>query len=143
MSREYPARPIVGVGAVVWRGDQVLLIRRAKPPRPGRWSLPGGAQKLGETLAEAAAREVREETGVAIAIGPLVDAVDAIERDDNGQVQHHYSLVDFAADWVTGEPEAGGDATEATWFTLVEIERLDLWSETLRIIRLAAARRKR
>ena len=73
MSREYPDRPFVGVGVVVWRGDNVLLIQRGKPPRIGAWSLPGGAQELGETVRETAVREVREETGVEIDVTHLID----------------------------------------------------------------------
>ena len=81
MSREYPARPIVGVGVVVWHGERVLLVRRGKPPRVGHWSLPGGAQQLGETVAQAARREVMEEAGLEVALGDIVATVDLIERD--------------------------------------------------------------
>ena len=141
MSREYPERPIVGVGAVVWRGDRLLLVRRGKPPRLGQWSLPGGAQHLGETLAEAIAREVREEAGLALKRVELLAAVDLVERDEAGRVRYHYTLVDFSAESASGEAVAGDDAAEVAWFTPAEAEKLGLWSETLRIIGLAVARR--
>jgi 8-oxo-dGTP diphosphatase len=138
--REYPPRPLIGVGIVVWHGERVLLIRRGKPPRVGQWSLPGGAQKLGETVAEAARREVREETGLAVEVGEVLAVVDLIERDGE-RVRYHYTLIDFGADAPDSELRPGGDAAEARWFTLDEIERLGLWSETLRIIGLARERR--
>lgn len=143
MNRRYPSQPVVGVGVVVWQGDQVLLIKRKKPPRAGQWSLPGGAQELGETLAEAAAREVREETGIGIRLGDIIAALDLIDRDDEGRVRHHYTLVDFVAEALETALEAGDDAAEARWFRHAEINQLGLWSETVRIINLAATKRVR
>ncbi len=135
--RTYPERPIVGIGAVVWRADRVLLARRARPPRKGEWSLPGGAQKVGETVFEAARREVMEETGIAIEILGLADVVDSIHRDDEGRFLYHYTLIDLVAEWRSGEAVAGGDAAEVAWFGLEDLADLGLWSETLRVIRLA------
>ncbi len=140
MSRAYPERPLVGVGVVVCKGDQVLLVRRAKAPRRGQWSLPGGAQKLGETVRQAAIREVREETGLEVALTKLLDAVDSISRDEAGRVQYHYTLVDFAAEWRAGEPTPGGDAAEARWVARGDLDRYELWEETVRIIGLSAER---
>ena len=139
-SRDYPSRPFVGVGVVVLRGEQVLLIRRGKPPRLGGWSLPGGAQEVGETVHEAARREVMEETGVDIEVLGLVDVVDSIRKDGDGRVIQHYTLVDLCAAWRAGEPKAGGDAMAAAWMPLAEISTLGLWTETDRIIRMAATR---
>ncbi len=132
--REYPARPIVGIGVVVLREDAVLLVRRGKPPNIGSWTLPGGAQEIGETAEAAARRELLEETGVAV--GPLHFAavVDSIRRDDEGRVQYHYTIIDFCARWVSGEPLAGSDVTEAVWAPLDALEPFALWSEALRVI---------
>lgn len=135
MSREYPPHPLPAVGVVVWRDDLVLLVRRAKPPRQGEWSLPGGAQEIGETVVQAAHREVTEETNVAIAPEGIVDVVDFIERDDAREVRFHYTLIDLTARWVSGEAKAGGDAAQVRWFRLDEIPALSLWTETERIIR--------
>ncbi len=135
MPRLYPGRPVAGVGAVVWRDGKVLLVRRANLPRRGQWSLPGGAQKIGETVFEAARREVLEETGITIEVLDLVDVVDSIHRDEDGQVRYHYTLADVVARAAGGDAAAAGDAVEAAWF---ELDRLPpLWPETERVIRLA------
>lgn len=138
MSREYPERPIVGIGAVVIKNDQVLLIRRGKPPRPGSLSLPGGAQRIGETVFEGALREVMEETGVEAEVLGLIDVVDSMTKDDAGRLQFHYTLVDVVCRWIAGEPTAGGDAADALWMPLSDVPELPLWSETRRIIEMAA-----
>ena len=143
MSREYPARPIIGVGTVVWHGDRVLLVQRGRPPRQGQWSLPGGAQQLGESLAEAARREVLEETGITVDLGDVIATVDLIERDPAGRVRYHYTLIDFTAEAQTAALVPGDDAADARWFEPHQIGGLGLWSETLRIIELARARRSR
>jgi 8-oxo-dGTP diphosphatase len=142
VSRAYPDRPLVGVGVVVWRDSRVLLIQRGKPPRVGQWSLPGGAQLLGETVEAAARREVAEETGLALERLELLTVVDLIERDDAGAVPYHYTLVDLVALAGPGEPKAGDDAAAVGWFTVDEVADLDLWQETMRIIRLADERRR-
>ena len=141
MSREYPAQPITGVGVVVWHGDRVLLVQRAKPPRQGQWSLPGGGQQLGEALTDAARREVREEAGLEIELGEVIATLDLIERDADGRVRYHYVLIDFVAEAASAELHPGDDAAAARWFTLEEAERLGLWSETLRVIGLAKDQR--
>ena len=134
MSRSYPDRPIVGVGAVVFRGNEVLLIRRGKPPRMGDWSLPGGMQEIGETVFEAAAREVQEETGVTISDIALIDVVDSITLDDDAGVQFHYTLNAVVAKWRSGEPAGGTDAMHAEFVSLDEASKMVLWRETHRII---------
>ncbi len=138
MSRSYPDRPYVGVGVVVLRGGEVLLVQRGKPPKAGSWSIPGGAQHLGETVAEAALREVQEETGLEVRLGNRLGVVDSIQRDEAGRVVFHYTLVDFAAHWVAGEAVAGDDAADVAWVRIDELHRHELWDETVRIIRLAA-----
>ncbi len=136
-----PECPVVGVGVVVWKGGRVLLIRRGKSPMRGRWSLPGGRQELGETVRETAMREVREETGVEIRLGALLDVVDTIRRDESGAVTLQYTLVDFDADWIAGEPAAASDAEHAEWADPDALAPYGLWSETLRIIALSRERR--
>ena len=135
--RRYPTRPIVGVGTVVMDSDMVLMIKRGKPPRQGSWSLPGGAQELGETIREAARREVREETGLQIEIFGLIDVVDSVRSDADDKIEYHYTLIDLAGYSVGGTLMAGGDAQDCRWFTRTEINAMDIWSETKRIISLA------
>jgi 8-oxo-dGTP diphosphatase len=142
MSREYPDRPVVGVGAIVWRGERVLLIRRGRPPRLGQWSLPGGAQQLGETLEEAIRREVREETALELARVSFLTTVDLVERDPAGRVRYHYTLVDFSAEADGGDPIAGDDAAAVAWFEPDELTGLGLWSETVRVIEAARVQRR-
>ena len=142
-SRLYPDRPMVGVGVVVWRGDKVLLIQRGKEPRRGDWSIPGGMQEIGETVYAAGRREVLEETALDVEIIDLVAVVDAIRHDDDGRVRTHYTLVDLVAEWRAGEAEAGDDAADCRWVTVDELAAYRLWSETIRIIDLAAERRRR
>ena len=134
MTREYPNRPFVGVGAVVWRNEQVLLAERAKSPRRGHWSIPGGAQELGETMREAVCREVCEETGVEIRILGLVDVVDTIRRDKKGRVKYHYSLIDYAAILTSGTLKAGDDVSACRWFSLSEAMKVIQWERTRNII---------
>jgi ADP-ribose pyrophosphatase YjhB (NUDIX family) len=132
----------VGVGVVVWRGDKVLLVRRGKSPNHGQWSLPGGAQELGEPVSVTAQREVREETALDICILGLVDVVDSIHRDPDGRVRYHYTLIDIAAEARTGKAVAGEDAAAVGWFTLDELHGLGLWQETERVIRKSLALRQ-
>jgi len=124
-------RPIAAAGVVCLRGDDVLLIRRGAPPLEGQWSLPGGRIERGERAADAALRELREETGCSAELTGLIDVVDAIWPD------RHYLLIDFAARWTGGEPRAGDDASAARFFAPAELAALDLWSETRRIIEAA------
>ena len=140
-SRANPERPIVGIGVVVWRRERFILIRRGREPNKGQWAIPGGALKLGETVWEAARREVLEETALEVVVRGLVDVVDGIMRDGDGALQYHYTLVDLFAESPCGEPRAGDDAAEVGWFTLGDLPALGLWSETERVIRESAARR--
>ena len=133
--REYPDRPIAGVGAVIVENGRVLLVRRGSAPRQGHWSLPGGAQELGETFAEAGMREVREETGLVVEVLGLIDVVDSITRDDAGRVRFHYLLADVLAKPRGGALKAGSDVAEARWFAPEDAYALPLWSETARVIR--------
>src|SRR5882762_639704 len=119
--RKYPDRPIVAVLAVILRGEQALIVSRANPPNQGRWGFPGGVLELGETVAEGAMRELMEETGVkAEAAGPLT-VIDTIDRDREGRVRYHYTLVAVIGHWQSGEGKAGDDADEVAWLTRAEI----------------------
>lgn len=131
-------RPVVGVGVVCLRGAEVLLIRRAKPPRVGEWSLPGGRIEWGETAREAALRELREETGVEAELLGLLDVVDGLFPGATGEIAGHFVLVDFAARWLAGEPRGADDALDARFLPVAQIGELGMWEETVRII-LAAA----
>ena len=101
--RRYPARPIVGVLAVVLRGERALVVRRSNPPMAGRWGFPGGVLELGETVAEGAMRELVEETGVVAEPSGVLTVIDTIDRDDQGRVRYHYSLVAVRGSWRQGE----------------------------------------
>ncbi|MGC1300865.1 MAG: NUDIX domain-containing protein [Caulobacteraceae bacterium] len=126
-------RPVPAVGVVCLRGREVLLIRRSRPPLSGAWSLPGGRIEWGERSADAALRELTEETGVQAELTGLLDVVDGVFGEDA-----HYVLVDYAARWIAGEPEAGDDAAEAAFHPLDALDTLGLWEETRRIILMAA-----
>lgn len=131
------ASPVPAVGVVCLRGGEVLLIRRGRPPREGEWSLPGGRIEPGERAADAALRELVEETGVTARLTGLLDVVDGVFLEAG----LHYVLIDYGAEWLSGEPVAGDDAAEARFWPLAEAERLVAWSETRRILRLAVERR--
>ena len=135
--REYPQRPIIGVGVCILCDNRILLARRKKLPRIGSWSLPGGAQAIGETIEECAIRETREETGFKIVILGFIDTVDSITYDNTGKVLYHYTLVDFLAKIVSGKLRAGSDASEVKWFSKDQVETLNMWNETKRIISLS------
>ena len=136
-SREYPDRPFVGIGIVVIKGDHVLLCQRGKAPNLGSWTLPGGAQEVGETCEEAARRELQEECGLIVGELHFCAHVDTIRRDEAGRVRFHYTILDFAARWVAGDPVAATDVTAAVWAPMDALEPYGLWSEAYRIIAIA------
>ena len=131
MNAAQERRPVAAAGVVCFRGEDVLLIRRGTPPREGQWSLPGGRIEFGERAADAALRELREETACEGEIAGLIDVVDGIMGN------HHYVLIDYAVRWVSGEPRAGDDARDARFATLAELPALGMWDETLRVIEAA------
>ena len=135
--REYPDRPYVGVGVIVFRDQEVLLIKRNKEPNKGQWSIPGGMQIIGETTAEAAKRELLEETGVKVDQLLLVDVVDAIIPDVERKIKYHYTLVDYTGQWQSGESRPGDDAQEVRWVCLNEIDSFSLLDKTINIIQKA------
>ena len=140
-SREYPSRPFVGVGVVVLKEENVLLIRRGRPPRLGEWSLPGGAQSVGETVQVTARREVLEETGVSIQNPQFLEVVDSIIKDDDGRVKFHYTLIDYWANWESGTPEGADDAQHAEWVPFYKLGELGLWTKTVEVIEKARSLR--
>ena len=111
--RRYPTRPVVGVGAVVLSRQSVVLVRRRFEPLAGQWSLPGGVLELGETLQSGVAREVREETGLEVEVGPVIDVFDRIVRDEHARVRYHYVLIDFLCRAAGGRLESGSDVSDA------------------------------
>jgi len=131
MNEAQERRPIAAAGVVCLRGEDVLLIRRGTPPREGEWSLPGGRIEFGERAADAALRELREETGCEGQIVGLIDVVDGLMGD------RHYVLIDYAVRWISGVPVAGDDARDARFFAPAELAALGMWNETLRIIEAA------
>ena len=136
--REYPDRPYVGVGVIVFRDQEVLMVKRNKEPNKGQWSIPGRRQMIGETVAEAAQRELLEETGVKVDQLLLVDVVDAIIPDVEGKIKYHYTLVDYMGQWKSGESSPGDDAQEVRWVRLNEISSYSLLEKTTNIIQKAA-----
>src|SRR5262249_24636682 len=137
-----PQHPIVAVGAVVLDdARRVLLVRRGRPPAQDLWSVPGGAVEPGETLLEACAREVREETGLEIGVGARVEVVERITRDEAGRVRFHYVIHDFVARVRGGTLAAGSDCAEARWVTLAEAAQLATTEGLLPVLRAAAQMR--
>lgn len=135
MGAEYPSEPRAAVGAVVMRGDRVLLVERGNPPALGVWALPGGSVELGETLQQAAEREVLEETGVVVRAGAVVHAFDAVVREDDGRVRFHYVIVDLECEYVSGEALAGCDARDARFVTREEFAALRSSRATVDLLR--------
>lgn len=132
---EYPKTPQVGVGAVLVRDGRVLLVKRASPPSQGMWAIPGGHVELGETLQQAAARELREETGIIARAGTPIYTFDVIQRDKAGRVRFHYVIVDIWMEYIAGEVRAGDDAAEARWITPQELTTLPIHPATRALLK--------
>lgn len=135
VKREYPDRPIVGVGGVVVQNGRVVLVRRAKAPRKGEWSIPGGMLELGETLRDGVAREIEEETGLKVKSEEVLDVFDSIVIDADGKTQYHYVLVDYLCSVIEGDLRAASDVSEARWATLEEVLSLVKREMTVGVIR--------
>ena len=140
MKREYPDSPLVGVGAVIIEDGRVLLVKRGHPPLAGAWSIPGGVLELGETLRQAAVREVQEETCLTVETADLLGVYDRVLRDDAGDTLYHFVLVDFLCRRISGNLQAAGDAAEVRWCTPADASRLKLPEDTAEVIRLGFER---
>ena len=117
MRREYPEQPIVAVGVAVCRHDQVLVVQRGREPSLGMWTIPGGVVDLGERMRDAAAREVREECGIEVEVGQVLGILDNIVRDEDGAIRFHYAIVDFCAEYVSGELRLNDELLGGAWIT--------------------------
>jgi 8-oxo-dGTP diphosphatase len=132
--REYPDRPVVGVGGVIVRDGRALIVKRAHEPRKGEWSLPGGLVELGETLVEAAKREIREETGLEVEVGEVIEVFDRVHHLD-GRVRYHFVIVDYLCRPTGGTLQAGDDADDVAWVSDEEVERFGVNALAARVIR--------
>jgi 8-oxo-dGTP diphosphatase len=134
MAREYPSAPVAAVGGVVIRDGAVLLIRRAFPPRQGEWSLPGGQLELGESLADGVRREVREETGLEVEVGAVIEVFDRVHRDQAGGIRYHFVIVDFLCRPIGGTLAAGDDAADVRWVAQAEVAALGVNAHAVAVI---------
>ncbi|MEJ2719096.1 MAG: NUDIX hydrolase [Deltaproteobacteria bacterium] len=132
--REYPSRPLVGVGALIVDSGRIVLVRRGSFPSRGEWSIPGGLVKVGETLKEAVAREAFEETGLRVEPQDLVELLERIFHDREGRIQYHYVLADYRCRVAGGELAAASDATDAAWIDREQLPQLGLAEVTLRVV---------
>ncbi len=142
MKRHYPDRPLVGVGAVIFQGEEVLLVRRGQEPAKGSWSLPGGLVEVGEGLEAAIKREVLEETGLTVEVLGITAVLERIYRDAEDNIPYHYVLIDFACDYLSGEVTPASDITAARFVSLDKLADFALAGLTDEIIRRALEQKK-
>lgn len=142
MKRQYPDQPLVGVGAVIFKGEKVLLVRRGQEPAKDAWSLPGGLVELGETLTAAIIREIAEETGLSVKILGVTAVLERIFPDPAGKIAYHYVLIDYACEYLQGELQPASDITAAQFVALTDLERFNLPQFTLEVIRRAQAQQR-
>jgi mutator protein MutT len=138
--RDYPDRPLVGVGTVIVQGNRVVIVQRSREPLKGQWSIPGGALEVGETLRQCAAREALEETGLQVEAVDVLDVFDSIYRDPDGRCRYHYVLIDFFCRVLGGELRAGADAAQARWVTVEELKEFAVTETAQKVIRKALER---
>jgi 8-oxo-dGTP diphosphatase len=139
-NRRHPDRPIVAVGAVIFDGRRVLLVQRGQEPLRGAWSLPGGAVEIGETLDAALAREVLEETGLSVEVGPVIDVLDRVQFDADGRVEYHYVIIDYMCRPFAGVVEHGSDAQAVCWVPIADLARLGVTAKAIEVIYKALGR---
>lgn len=135
MKRDYPERPLIGVGAVIVCEGRVVVVRRGHEPLKGEWSIPGGVLEIGETLRAGAAREALEETGLVVEAGEVLEVLDRIVRDKEGRIQFHYVLIDFLCRVTGGELRAGEDAEEARWLSAEELDGFPIADSAAEVLR--------
>ena len=138
MAREFPDRPVVGVGGVIVQDGRAVIVKRAHEPRKGEWSLPGGLVELGETLVEATKREIKEETGLDVHVGDVVEVFDRVHRLD-GKIRYHFVIVDYFCRPIGGNLRAGDDAADIAWVTAEELEGYGVNELAARVIRRGLA----
>lgn len=136
-SREYPERPVVGVGGVVIAEGRALLIRRGHPPLEGEWSIPGGTLEVGETLLDAVRRELAEETGIEVRVGELIEAFERIFPDGEGQPKYHFVILDYLCEAIRGTARAGSDVTDVAWAAESELQNFSLTPTATRVLNKA------
>lgn len=134
MKRDYPDRPLVGVGAVIVHEGRVVIVQRGTEPLKGQWSIPGGALEIGETLRQCAVREAFEETGLQVEAGEALEVFDAIHKQQDERIRYHYVLIDFACRVLSGELKAGGDAVQAKWVSLDELHAYEIAETAQKVI---------
>lgn len=134
--REYPERPVVGVGGVVIRDGRALLVRRGSEPLKGQWSIPGGTLELGETIAEGVVRELREETGLDVRVADLIEVFERIFPGE-GRPQYHFVILDYLCEAPNGTPQPGSDVTDVAFASEEELARYHLSPTATRVIQNA------
>jgi ADP-ribose pyrophosphatase YjhB (NUDIX family) len=146
MAREYPDRPVVGVGGVVIEDGRALLIKRGSEPLLGQWSIPGGTLELGESLQHGVARELLEETGLEVQVLDMIEAFDRIFLDpaapnagDRSRPKYHYVIVDYLCERLAGEAKAGSDVTDVAYAREDELEKFHMTSTATRVLHRAFA----
>jgi 8-oxo-dGTP diphosphatase len=137
VQREYPDRPLVGVGGVVIADGRALLIRRGRPPLQGEWSIPGGMLELGERLEQGVRRELAEETGLEVRVLDLVEVFERVFSDDDGRTKYHFVILDYLCEAVSGEAIAASDVTDVAWAREDELRSYSLTPTATRVIKRA------
>ncbi len=134
-SRRYPPAPVCAVGALIYRGSRILLVRRGKAPSLGKWSVPGGRLRLGETLEAAVIRETREETCLEVRPSRIGKVVEHLLRDDRGEIEYHYVIVDYVCRVIGGSPQPASDVSEVRFVEISELSQWDMTEGTAQVIR--------
>jgi 8-oxo-dGTP diphosphatase len=138
-SRIFPDRPIVSVGAVILDAERVVLVKRGRPPLQGQWSLPGGVVELGETLEEALVREVLEETGLAVEVGPVVEVLDRVQRAADGRIEYHYVIIDYLCRPHGNTLICGSDADDVKWAAVGDVVQHQVTRQVREVVDKAIA----